>query len=299
MESLQNLPIPTSEAESHPSDATVPIQLVLEITRGSTEHRRRPVNRSRYLIGAGDACDLRLGGEKMPALHSIIATEGNEITLEAIAAEPALVVNGSQVDSVPLHDGDVITIGGVEILARVETGSTPAGSAPLADTITSDTSSARPLAELSADELVDMIEQEEREIEQFEARQELGMTSLLQAIASRKENVADATESLVPAPHFHLKPKSGMFTRARHMQQQVRSTVQKEVEQIGRQLSRLSEQLRNTSERSAARDAELTQAAVEMLDTQEKLVEQLKAVVDQVELLQAGGSTFKKPRAIA
>ena len=108
------------------SSLSLPVHLVLEITRGRTRFPRRPVTHSRFLIGAGATCDLRLGGERMPALHSIITVAGREITLEAIAAEPGLTVNGRLVRNALLHDGDLIGIGEVELLARLEAGHAPA-----------------------------------------------------------------------------------------------------------------------------------------------------------------------------
>src|SRR5438445_6580351 len=95
------------------SSLSLPVHLVLEVTRGRTRFPRRPVTSPRFLIGAGSTCDLRLGGERMPALHSMITLSGREITLEAIAAEPALTVNGRLVQTTNLHDSDAIDVGEV------------------------------------------------------------------------------------------------------------------------------------------------------------------------------------------
>ncbi len=59
--------------------------LVLEVGRGRTEQRRRPVQSSRFLIGSSQRCDLCLGGGAIPPLHSLISTDGGEVWLEAIA----------------------------------------------------------------------------------------------------------------------------------------------------------------------------------------------------------------------
>src|SRR5579872_6171419 len=167
---------------SDQSSPTLPAHLVLEVTRGRTRFRRRPVNHPRFLIGAGSTCDLRLGGEGVPALHSIITVNGRDVQLEAIAAEPALLVNGRKIQQTALSDGDLIVIGNVELLARVEAGHTPAAAHRAAVDLLPGVETERPLAELSASELVERIEQEERQIEAIERRRHDGRQALLEAV---------------------------------------------------------------------------------------------------------------------
>src|SRR5262245_42914389 len=191
------------------SSLSLPVHLVLEVTKGYTRFPRRPVTHPRFLIGAGSTCDLRLGGEGMPALHSLITVSGREITLEAIAAAPALTVNGRQIQTTLLHDGDIIGVGEVEFLARFEAGQTPNGAQMIsAPPVAIDAD--RPVAELSAAELVDRIEEEEKQVEDFEARQQTGAHALVQAIMGRtRQSVARPVETgsraPIPAPHFLSK----------------------------------------------------------------------------------------------
>src|SRR4029077_10738480 len=104
MVATQNSPASADMTVSDQSSLSLPVHLVLEVTRGVTRFPRRPVTHPRFLIGAGSTCDLRLGGEGIPALHSLITVSGRDITLEAIAAEPALRVNGRVVQTAILHD---------------------------------------------------------------------------------------------------------------------------------------------------------------------------------------------------
>ena len=190
---------------------SLPVQLVLEVTKGQTRFRRRPVTSPRFLIGAGSTCDLRLGGAGMSALHSIITIAGREIAIEAIAAEPALTVNGRLVQNSVLHDGDVITVGEVELLARLEATRSPVGAlaASLPAALPADVE--RPAADFSAAELIDLIEQEERLIEDFEERQRVGANALVEAIMGRARRPAVARpadagiRAPIPAPHFLSK----------------------------------------------------------------------------------------------
>ena len=68
--------------------------LVLEICSGRTRFPLRPVRSTRFLIGAGEGCDLQLGGTDMPPLHSIIHVDRVETLLETVALTPPLKVNG-------------------------------------------------------------------------------------------------------------------------------------------------------------------------------------------------------------
>src|SRR4051812_43150982 len=85
--------------------------VVLEVCRGRTEHPLRPVHSERFLIGSSPRCDLRLGGEDMPPLHSLIVIDGTDVWLEAVAPRPHLVVNDRPQSSVRLADGDHIRVG--------------------------------------------------------------------------------------------------------------------------------------------------------------------------------------------
>ena len=287
------------------SEPVLPVHLVLEVTRGSTRFRRRPVTSARFLIGSGTTCDLRLGGDDMPALHSIITTSGREITLEAIAAAPALSVNGRQAQSALLRDGDLISVGQVELLARLEAGHAPAAIAPAAAGGQPSIDAERPLADISAAELVDLIEQEEREIEEFEGRQQVGMKSLVQAIMSRADRPAhkpltdSETRTPIPAPHFLAKKPQGVMARARQAQQAADHMIHEDLEKLGEQLTSLSQELKGSSERATRREAQFASATDELLDTQQKLVSQLGVVLDQVQTLKTSDAPLQKPRAIA
>ena len=286
-----------------PSDfslSSLPVHLVLEVTRGQTRFRHRPVNQPRFLIGAGSTCDLRLGGERMPALHSIITVHPHEIHLEAIAAQPPLAVNGRAVQQAMIADGDVIGIGEVELLARLVAGPAPA---PAQATLTPRIDVDRPVAELSAAELVELIEQEEREIEDFESRQRAGAEALVDALVARNRRAAgpaqpDAgSQRPIPAPHFLSKRPQILAaqTRQSHADE---GRFQHDLEQLGRQLTALSHELKHSSERATEREAHYAAAADVLLDAQYKLVSQLEGLLGQVSVL-SGQQQANKPRAIA
>ena len=316
----QNLSAQAELGVSDQSSLSLPVHLVLEVTRGRTRFRRRPVTHSRFLIGAGATCDLRMGGDRMPALHSIITVAGREFALEAIAAEPGLTVNGRLVQNALLHDGDMIGIGEVELLARLEAGHAPAAVDQPAGSTAAPRDADRPLSDISAAELVDLIEQEEHAIEDFDGRQQVGAHALLEAIMARAGRRAgndaehktgndsafespheSGSRAPVPAPHFLSKRPQVLAGHARQSLATAGAEppFQKDIEELGEQLTTLSRELLGSSQRATEREAIYASAADQLLDTQQKLVSQLEAVVDQVQTLKSNDSPMQKPRAIA
>lgn len=290
---------------SDQSSPTLPAHLVLEVTRGRTRFRRRPVNHPRFLIGAGSTCDLRLGGEGVPALHSIITVNGRDIQLEAIAAEPALLVNGRKIQQTSLSDGDLIVIGDVELVARLEAGHTPAAAQATAADALLTVETERPLAELSAAELVERIEQEELQIEATERRRHEGRIALLEAVAAKAGKSTttgpqSGARAPVPAPHFLSKRPQILAAQTRQSQSgEGDSAFQRELEDLAAQLASLSGEIQGSTARATAREAQYTSAADLLMETQQKLVAQLEVLLDQVQGIKAQEPSAPKPRAIA
>jgi hypothetical protein len=300
-----NSPAPDAGFAGQPSQFH-PVQLVLEVTKGQTRFRRRPVTTPRFLIGAGSTCDLRLGGEGMSALHSIITSAACEIAIEAIAGEPALTVNGRLVQNAVLHDGDVIAVGEVELLARFEAGHAPAEATGISAAVASPEDDERPLAELSAAELVDRIAEDERLIEDFEERQRVGANALVEAIMGRARRSAGhrpeaGVRAPIPAPHFLSKRPQILAAQTRQGQSAAGCdpAFQQDLEELGKQLTTLSQDLNGSSLRAAEREAMYATATDVLLDTQHKLVSQLEVLLEQVHALKSNELAAQTPRAIA
>jgi hypothetical protein len=303
----QNLSAPAEPdlaelAVNDQSSLSLPVHLVLEITRGRTRFPRRPVTHSRFLIGAGATCDLRLGGDRMPALHSIITVAGREFALEAIGAEPALTVNGRLVRNALLHDGDKIGIGEVELVARLEAGHAPAAVEQSTSATRSLIDVDRLLADIPAAELIDLIEREESAIEEFGSRQRDGAKALVDAVMARvnRNTTGDAVaRAPIPAPHFLSKRPQVAVNLRQSAMAAAELPLQDDIEELGIQLSSISKAILGSSQRATEREALYAQAADQLLDTQHKLVSQLEAVVDQVQTLKENEAPLQKPRAIA
>lgn len=82
----------------------------LAIERGGTRFPWRPIVSRRFLIGSGTNCHLQLGGD-IPLLHSLLTRVADGWSIEAIAAEPPLMVNGVVCRHCRLHPEDRVEVG--------------------------------------------------------------------------------------------------------------------------------------------------------------------------------------------
>ena len=174
-----------SNTAADPSDRV----LVLEILRGRTAYPLRPIHTERFLIGAAPGCDLQLGGDFMPPLHSIIVRENGAVRLEAVAPSPELLVNRRLEQSVLIENGDHLAIGPFRIVVRQSASEIRHAVAPRAEARDGD---ARPISELTAAELVERIEAEEAVVRTFDERRQAGVQALLAAsrTAARQSDAA-------------------------------------------------------------------------------------------------------------
>lgn len=192
----------------------------LEINRGRTPFPYRPVLGRRFLIGSAPCCDLCLGSGAVPQLHSLLHVSAEEVVVEAVVEQPELKINGEIRQTAVLADGDRIEIGRFELVARISP-PTAAGEQARAETAFAAAQEESPLTvfaplestveaaeeaeiidpgegleELSAEELVDLIEREEEEVRRFEERLQAGAEALLEAVANRAEEVGSGEEQI-------------------------------------------------------------------------------------------------------
>ena len=160
--------------------------LWLDIRRGRTRARRRPVRSRRFLIGAGSNCQLQLGGDEIPILHSILLMDDDGAHIDAVVSTPELLVNGIPQRAADLHDGDVFSIGRFEFAVNVP--DQFAASQVAVDELPLD--DATDLESMSAAELVERIEREQAAVDRFENSRSQGAAALLQSIARRARELA-------------------------------------------------------------------------------------------------------------
>ncbi|MCH9654915.1 MAG: hypothetical protein K0U86_01815 [Planctomycetes bacterium] len=253
-------------------------QYSLEITKGKTEFPIRPIQDHRLTIGAGSCCGLQLAGHDMPILHTVIQVDAQEVQIKAISPQPKLLLNGTPIHGSTLSDGDRISIGPLEFVFRltcpqIATSISNAGlsGSPFETSVhitpdkrdhsmTNETT----LKELSASELIDLIEQDFQLIEQFESRREQGAAALLSHIRQTKEDQdeqLEAQESLSDLEQFELLS---------------------DLEGMMEELTKFSEVLHQRADQLTTREKQYEVAAASLLETQEKLASQLDRTLDHV-----------------
>ena len=284
----------TSNSSTNPQDARdsqsgqsefVDGYLVLEICRGRTEHPLRPVYSERYLIGSSARCDLRLGGQEIPPLHSLIFVDGSDIWVEAMAATPELRVNGHAQTSVRLVDGDRIKIGPIELVAHIpaqtESSIQPQESQDFAN---HDEPLEPAASELSAKELVERIEVATELVNEFEQRQRLGIESLQAAIQQREQQ----TSAVAPA-HAVLPIASAAPNRPGV-----------DLDSLVVQLASVVGELEKRSGAEWRRESGYLDAVSTLFETQDRLSRQLEILLRRVAFLNADRSSGREQgRAIA
>lgn len=177
-------------------DASINDRMWLEVRRGRTRAPRRPVRTRRFLIGAGSNCQLQLGGDDVPILHSILLIDEDGAQIDAVVPAPELYVNGVPQRAATLRDGDVITIGKFEFAVHVQQPADADGAERNLPAEEPDSPfGEEDLSELSAAALVERLESELRRIEQFRCSRETGAAALLQAARRHGGEEGDEAEA--------------------------------------------------------------------------------------------------------
>ena len=182
----------------------------LEIQHGKTGYPSRPIESERFLIGAGSICDLQLGSDDIPLLHTAIIQEESQLIAESFVSYPKLIVNGEITRSMPLQDGDMLEIGPFkfklsippawqEMQSQTNRGKQVYSAKPLDPTLWKDQQDqfSQSLEHLSAEELVDLIETEIDMIDEHEEIKQAGYESMLEEAFFQHER-----SSIVPHETF-------------------------------------------------------------------------------------------------
>jgi hypothetical protein len=170
---------------------------IVQILHGKTAFPTRPINQSRFLIGAGNICQLQLGGFDIPLLHTILLIQGAEISCDAIVSEPALMVNGKKQRQATLQNGDILSIGTYEFQITIPAAFGKNLPSPLPQQIDAmrgpheldeltdhlwnlpEEQLAAELDQLSASDLLDLLEDEMSQIEEYEEIQQSGIETMI------------------------------------------------------------------------------------------------------------------------
>jgi pSer/pThr/pTyr-binding forkhead associated (FHA) protein len=111
------------------------IGLVQELTKdawvtveqGRLRGRQYRVEGARATIGRAEENPIGLFGDtSVQQRHAVIERRGADYVIRNIAVQDGTFVNGKRIETVDLHDGDRIGIGGYELTFRLRQGSAPA-----------------------------------------------------------------------------------------------------------------------------------------------------------------------------
>ena len=221
------------------------MSLSLAIACGRTRNPHRPVNRSRFLIGSAQNCDLRLGGREVPAQHSLIIVRPEGAIIEQIADSPPLLINGRCVEEHTLSHDDLIQIGRFQL----DVVCTPAQTAEADNSQRSFDNSQR-----SFEELVDLSDQ------WLSQRESGGAKSLLTEVLRRADAISRADVDAASA-----------------------SPKQSEIDQVTAQLARFSRSLTARSEQLSQRESAIKEAEASLLESQaqvEQLLERMQQLLE-------------------
>jgi hypothetical protein len=269
--------------------------LTLRITLGATRFPVRPVLKDRFTLGSGAACDLRLGAE-FPKLFAVIVVAAPEVLLEQLAPSPALCVNGQPTQSAVLETGDRIRLGGIELEAIIPAATRLSFPSPLlgrvVETVSAEEAAvfdAAELSELSAADLVNLIEQEERVAERDQAGRDLGAESLLFEVRRRHQiartNTIHAPGKGPIGPHWNLAriPLQRVLDTAARRASGEADLIQR-IDALQLEVTRLSRQIEHSTRAGSGSDESRPSATetLRLVKERGQLVGELNALFDQV-----------------
>ena len=105
-----------------PPEAPAPVRLEVRAGGRPTVYE---VGDGGFLIGGVPGCDLRLPGGNFAPVVCLIARHPRGASLRKLAPVQPVAVNGRNVGSAYLNDGDRVTIGSVEVIVAVAEGAAP------------------------------------------------------------------------------------------------------------------------------------------------------------------------------
>jgi hypothetical protein len=209
----------------------------LEVLQGKTNHRLRPLPLGRLCVGRGDKCWLRLGGEDMPEIHSWLDVGLREIALYVFEETPHVQVNAQRVRFALLRGSESLRIGTFEFVIHcqeVEPSLTKFNAphfdlSEMADVSDVSDSCDHSFEELSANELIDRLDEELRQIARFDSRERSGLQQLLSAVRETREELnAEQKRNTIRFPRRPSLPDTPEFASLLEQLEQLTRTLQAE-----------------------------------------------------------------------
>lgn len=195
---------------THPFDPTFDPRFgavcdCLEVRDGETADRQRPLVSDRVLIGSGSNCQIQIASAEVAMVHALLTRRAGGWHLEALAADPAVLVNGEPIRACDLRHGDLIGLAGVN-LALVCGGRAASGddgfdetdgreAASQAESAADEPAASFDVAAMTAEELVDALDRE------------LSLLSELEGEAALEAELQAGAAALPPEPALPRDPQ--------------------------------------------------------------------------------------------
>jgi len=274
-------------------------RMILEICRGLTRFPQRPICGPRFFIGSGPGCDLRPGGESIPAFQSRIQTRDNGVWFEILAEEPPARLNGEVTRGEWLRDGDRIEIGVFQFVAHVLPELPPTSLGVPARAVQQ---SPEYLGELSADELADRLETEMGDVERFHRGRNAGAHALLQALKRdttsgkvRRPLSAAWIQAKQPVAQPAVAKREPSKTEVAAVATEAEAEFRVDLDRLCRDLEELTQVLERRSETISHRELQFAKAAESRVEAQRELVAQLESALEAAARLRESHVEPKKP----
>jgi predicted component of type VI protein secretion system len=95
-------------------------QVELQILRGRARNRLRRIEVPVFLIGSARDCDLVLADADFPEVHTYLYVNRGGVSVRRIAESSPLKVDGREVQSATIVDGQKLQIGRYEFAVRID-----------------------------------------------------------------------------------------------------------------------------------------------------------------------------------
>ncbi len=91
----------------------------LEIVRGHTQQRRRPVAGPAFLMGTSCECDLVLNAAQFSEVYACFVVLPSQVAVRQVGDGPEIFINSQPASNAGLRDGDRIVAGPFEFIVHI------------------------------------------------------------------------------------------------------------------------------------------------------------------------------------
>lgn len=96
------------------------MQLNLVVFKSNGTRREAQLQPGTYLVGRDENATLRIPMKSVSRSHCELSVEDDRVSVKDLGSTNGTMVNGQRVEQTALSAGDVITIGGVQIVLQID-----------------------------------------------------------------------------------------------------------------------------------------------------------------------------------